>query len=111
MSRQRKPRVLVPFEVGSFLRAPYGWPIQQRRRERGPQRPLSRRTRRRLNAGLISIYLLLAGGAWIGMVLWHGWLGAALGIALGFALLTVGGFVAIVVSAVKGLRETRAGDG
>lgn len=41
-----KPRrVFVPFEIGSFLRAPYGWTNRMRRSEGYPARGETRRVR------------------------------------------------------------------
>lgn len=108
MSRDRKRRVLVPFEVGSFLKAPYGWTMTQRRKDLGPPRPLSRRARTTMNWTLALTYLAMAASAWLGAVVWHGLVGALIGFGI---LVVLGSFVGVVLMVLTGVRDRPRDDG
>ena len=64
-----KRRVIVPFEVGSFLQAPYGYTQRMRARDRaarGPRTEPTRRDIRILNAAAVALYTVMGIGALLG---------------------------------------------
>ena len=85
----KRPRVLVPFEVGSFMRSPFGWTNRMRRDEGWPERGASKRVPIALR-GNLAIGLGLYGGPVLGALLgwqwWGGWIGTAVGCVLGAGL-------------------------
>jgi hypothetical protein len=95
----KRPRVLVPFEVGSFMRAPFGWSNRMRRDEGWPERGTSKRVPIGL-WGNLAVGLGLYGGPVLGALLgwqwWGGWIGAAIGCVLGTGLgMAIFGLVAL----------------
>jgi hypothetical protein len=82
----KRPRVFVPLEVGSFLRAPFGWTNRMRRDEGWPERGASKSVRIGL-WGNLAVGLALYGGpvlgALVGWQLWGAWIGVAIGLLLG----------------------------
>lgn len=84
----RRRRVLVPFDLGSSLKAPYGYTQKMRaadRANRPPIPPPSRRDRVLLNTAFAVFYCLLIGGGVLGWMADQTWISMAIGVALGAA--------------------------
>jgi hypothetical protein len=76
-----RKRVLVPFDIAFFLKAPYaqGYLSGARRR----QHELSRHEKRVMNAGLMTLYALMAVGGIVGWRVDHSWLAVGIGVLVG----------------------------
>lgn len=105
----KRPGALVPVEVGSFLRAPFGWTNRMRREEGYPE-PGATRTAIGLWANVL-LGLVLYGPIVVGGVLgWRSWdslLGVGLGAAVGLVITLVLGLVAIPAVAFLDWRRSR----
>jgi hypothetical protein len=104
----RRRRMQVPFDLGSSLKAPYGYTRKMRVADRAKRPPLpapSRRDRAILNALLAGFYSFLVGGGILGWLTGHTWIssgiGAGLGAAIVVALYPVVAAVAFVVRSVR----------
>jgi hypothetical protein len=96
----KRPRVFVPFEVGSFMRAPFGWTNRMRREEGWPELGASRHLPIGLRGNLalgLGLYGAPVLGALLGWQWWDGLLGAAIGCVLGTGLgMAIFGLVAVL---------------
>lgn len=86
---REKPGVLVPIQLGSALRAPYGWTSRMRREERWPERGETKAIHIgfwmnvTLALGVYGPYCL---GAPLGLFFLGGWRGVAVGFLAGLAV-------------------------
>jgi hypothetical protein len=88
-SPRSRARLPVPVEVGSFLRAPYGWTNRMRRAEGWPERGARGSVRIGFwrNAGMgVALYGGPIAGAVVGWHVADGLLGAVIGMVLGAGL-------------------------
>lgn len=103
----KKVRGVLPLEVASFLRAPYGWTSRMRRGEghpaRGERHPTTLGFWTSLMATLAT-YGPVTVGALLGWRGWGGWGGAGLGALLG---LTVQVVILVVALPVIWLAKSR----